>query len=95
MNIIYTETDKTSGKSYEYVWKLSKDEIVKQYVTTSTDTKSSNACVLTGLSEGDVILKESGSSGSGDNTKNATEAQYQEEDRHSATFYSVIYFLRI
>ncbi len=78
MNIIYTETDKTSGKSYEYVWKLSKDEIVKQYVTTSTDTKSSNACVLTGLSEGDVILKESGSSGSGDNTKKKADSSSEE-----------------
>ena len=79
MNIIYTETDKTSGKSYEYVWKLSKDEIVKQYVTTtSTDTKSSNACVLTGLSEGDVILKESGSSGSGDKTKKKADSSSEE-----------------
>lgn len=77
-NIVYTETDKTSGKTYQYVWKISGDEIVKQYVTTDTHETATSICVLTGLSEGDVILKESVSSGGGNSSKKKTDDKSEE-----------------
>ena len=55
-NLVYEEQNKTSGKQYKYVWKLEGDEIVKQYVTLGEETQT-EVCILTGLSEGDVIIK--------------------------------------
>ena len=55
-NLVYEEQNKTSGKQYKYVWKLEGDEIVKQYVTLGDETQT-EVCILTGLSEGDVIIK--------------------------------------
>jgi hypothetical protein len=56
-NMLYHESDKTSGKEYDYVWKIVDDEIVKQYVTKGEENNSSY-CILSGLSEGDVLAKE-------------------------------------
>jgi multidrug efflux pump subunit AcrA (membrane-fusion protein) len=56
-NMLYHESDKTSGKEYDYVWKVVDDEIVKQYVTKGEENNSSY-CILSGLNEGDVLAKE-------------------------------------
>lgn len=55
--LLYHETDKTSGKEYDYVWKLSDGEMIKQYVTIGEENTTSY-CILSGLSDGDVIIKE-------------------------------------
>ncbi len=57
--LVYQEADKTADKEYYYVWKIVDDEMVKQYVTISEAvTTSQSYCILSGLSEGDVIAKE-------------------------------------
>ena len=57
--LIYDETDKSTGKSYNYVWKIVDDEMVKQYVTVGGgDSTMKVRCILSGLSDGDVLAKE-------------------------------------
>lgn len=62
-NMIYHETSKNNSSEYDYVWLLLDGEIVKQYVTLG-ETSKTQTIILSGLSEGDVIAKESGSSSS-------------------------------
>lgn len=68
-NLIYHEKNKVTGKEYDYVWKITGDEIVKQYVTIGK-TYASTSCILTGLSEGDLIAKETAESSTTSNDKN-------------------------
>lgn len=56
-NMIYHETSKASANEYDYVWLVEDGELVKQYVTLG-DANKSKTIILTGLSEGDVIAKE-------------------------------------
>ncbi len=56
-NMIYHEVAKTNGKEYDYVWKIMDGQLVKQYITKGVSDKT-QTCILTGISEGDVIAKE-------------------------------------
>ncbi len=58
-SMVYTETDKISGAVNFYVWKIMGDELVKQYVTVSQIVNDVvNIVVVAGVSEGDVLAKE-------------------------------------
>lgn len=60
-SMIYTETNKTNGKVYNYVWKVSEGVLIKQYVQIDDTLKDSlNTCILSGVSEGDILAKEAG-----------------------------------
>ena len=60
-SLIYTETNKTNGKVYNYVWKVYDGELIKQYVQIDETLKDvSNTCILSGVSEGDILARESG-----------------------------------
>ena len=72
-NMIYHETSKNNSAEYDYVWLLQDGEIVKQYVTLGVANKT-QTIILSGLSEGDVIAKESGSSSSGSKTSSDSES---------------------
>lgn len=63
-NMIYHETGKSNSNEYDYVWLVEDGELVKQYITIGQATKS-KTIVLTGLSEGDVIAKETAGKASG------------------------------
>lgn len=63
-NMIYHETSKNNSSEYDYVWLLKDGEIVKQYITLGEANKT-QTIILSGLSEGDVIAKESASASSG------------------------------
>lgn len=58
-NMIYHETNLTNMGEYDYVWLITDGQIIKQYVTLG-DSAQSKTVVLSGLSEGDVIAKETG-----------------------------------
>lgn len=58
-NMVYHEVRKKDGKEFDYVWRVVGDEIVKQYVTLGESDRISQS-VLSGLSEGDVLAKETG-----------------------------------
>lgn len=57
-NMIYHENSKNNSSQYDYVWLLKDGEIVKQYITLG-DASNTATIILTGLSEGDVIIRES------------------------------------
>ncbi len=57
-NLIYTESDKSNGKEYNFVWRVVDGDLVKQYVTLG-ESSTSSYCILSGLSDGDIIAKES------------------------------------
>lgn len=59
-NMIYHEASKNNSSEYDYVWLLLDGEIVKQYITLGEASKT-QTIILSGLSEGDVIAKESAS----------------------------------
>lgn len=63
-NMIYHETSKNNSNEYDYVWLIKDDEIIKQYVTLGEADKTKTV-ILSGLSEGDVIAKESGATSTG------------------------------
>ena len=82
-NMIYHETSKNNSNEYDYVWLIKDDEIIKQYVTLGEADKTKTV-ILSGLSEGDVIAKESGatstngsssSSEGSDNSKSGADSQ--------------------
>lgn len=56
-NMIYHEVEKTSGREYDYVWKVMDGQLVKQYITIGSGD-SSQKTILSGLNSGDVIAKE-------------------------------------
>lgn len=60
-NMIYHETNMKNMTDYDYVWLINDGEMVKQYVTLG-DASQNKTVILSGLSEGDVIAKETGSS---------------------------------
>jgi multidrug efflux pump subunit AcrA (membrane-fusion protein) len=63
-SMIYTETDKTKDATYNYVWKIVGDEIVKTYVDIDADlTDSVSTCILSGVSDGDVMAREASGDG--------------------------------
>lgn len=58
-SMVYTETDKITNSVNFYVWKIMGDELVKQYVTVSQIVNDVvNVVVLAGVSEGDVLARE-------------------------------------
>lgn len=60
-NLLYSEEIKLSKERQNFVWKIVDGEIVKQYVTTGTSYGIGNdteAVILTGLEEGDVLAEE-------------------------------------
>lgn len=82
-NMIYHETSKNNSNEYDYVWLIKDDEIIKQYVTLGEADKTKTV-ILSGLSEGDVIAKESGATSTGgsssssdgsDNSKSGADSQ--------------------
>lgn len=62
-NMVYHETSKVNTNEYDYVWLILDGEIVKQYVTLG-DASKTKTIILTGLSEGDVVAKETASKSS-------------------------------
>ncbi len=56
-NMIYHEKEKNSNREFDFVWKLVDGQLVKQYVTLGAEDQSQKT-ILTGLYEGDVIVKE-------------------------------------
>ena len=61
-NMIYHEASKNNSNTYDYVWLILDGQIVKQYVTLGEESQNHQTIILSGLSEGDVIAKESVSS---------------------------------
>lgn len=60
-SMVYTETNKKNGRVYHYVWKLAYGEVYKQYVQVDDTLKDNfNTCILSGVSEGDVLVREAG-----------------------------------
>ena len=57
-NMIYHETSKMNSSEYDYVWLIKDGEIIKQYITLG-EVAQNKTIILSGLSEGDVIAKES------------------------------------
>ena len=72
-NMIYHETSKNNSSEYDYVWLLKDGEIVKQYITLGEANKT-QTIILSGLSEGDVIAKESASASSGSKSSSSDSA---------------------
>lgn len=59
LGMVYAETDKLSGQTYSYVWKIMDGNLVKQYVTVSTTMQSgSQVVVLAGVEVGDELAWE-------------------------------------
>ncbi len=57
VNMIYHEVEKTSGREYDYVWKVMDGQLVKQYITIGSGDDTQKT-ILSGLTVGDVIAKE-------------------------------------
>lgn len=56
-NMIYHEVEKTSGREYDYVWKVMDGQLVKQYITIGSGDETQKT-ILSGLNDGDIIAKE-------------------------------------
>jgi multidrug efflux pump subunit AcrA (membrane-fusion protein) len=85
-NMVYHESSKTSSSEYDYVWLVKDGELMKQYVTLG-DSSKSQTIILTGLSEGDVIAKEtaatSTNSGSSSKKDSSDDSSDSESDNSS------------
>ncbi len=62
-HMVYMETKVKSGVgnvNYTYVWKLTNNELVKQYVQCIGGTPGSNdkVCILSGVNQGDILAQE-------------------------------------
>ncbi len=56
-NMVYHEKRMEDGKEFDYVWKITDGELVKQYVTLGPNYDRS-VCILSGLSQGDILARE-------------------------------------
>lgn len=81
-NMIYHEASKTNSSEYDYVWLLQEGELVKQYVTLGSAAQS-KTIILTGLSEGDVIAKETGGKSQSRSSK-SSDSENSEDSQDNA-----------